>query len=282
MANATATRNAILDDLNPQQREAVVHGRGPLLIIAGAGTGKTTTLAHRVAHLIATGVDPGRILLLTFTRRAAAEMLRRVEGIVREIGRQRRRSEFRSRRSEVRLRMLKFRTPTSALCPPPSDLPNVARKVWGGTFHAVATRLLRQYGKSIGLPPAFSILDRSDSEDLMHVVRAELGLADNDPKKPGKRKRQDATRFPLKGTCLNIYSRAVNTQRPLKKVLLARLPLVRGARGEAQAVVLGLRRSQGAVGRPRLRRPAAVLAGADEGRRRRGEDSRAVRLRAGR
>src|SRR5690606_7108512 len=93
-----------------------------------------------------------------------------------------------------------------------------ARKVWGGTFHAVATRLMRQYGEQIGLPSAFSILDRSDSEDLMHVVRAELGLGAGESQKQSRRKR-DSTRFPLKGTCLNIYSRAVNTQRPLKKVL---------------------------------------------------------------
>ena len=191
MAQATAMES-VLAELNDQQREAAVHGRGPLLIVAGAGTGKTTTLAHRVAHLIATGVDPGKILLLTFTRRAAAEMLRRVDGIVRQTESVRRGS--------------------------------IARKVWGGTFHAVAARLLRQYGKSIGLPPGFSILDRSDSEDLMHVVRAELGLGDNDSKKQGRRKRQDATRFPLKGTCLSIYSRAVNTQRPLKKVLQKDFP----------------------------------------------------------
>jgi DNA helicase II / ATP-dependent DNA helicase PcrA len=192
MADTTAAMEAVLADLNPQQRQAAVHGRGPLLIIAGAGTGKTTTLAHRVAHLIATGVDPRRILLLTFTRRAAAEMLRRVEAIVRDL--------------ETGRTVGGRRT-------------SIARKVWGGTFHAVATRLLRQYGDQIGLPSAFSILDRSDSEDLMHVVRAELGLGAGESQKESRRKRQDATRFPLKGTCLNIYSRAVNTQRPLKKVL---------------------------------------------------------------
>src|SRR5687768_16715233 len=77
--------DAVLSRLNRQQRAAAVAGRDPLLIVAGAGTGKTTTLAHRVAWLIATGTDPGRILLLTFTRRAAASLLRRVDGILREL-----------------------------------------------------------------------------------------------------------------------------------------------------------------------------------------------------
>ena len=75
--------DAVLARLNPQQRQAATHGEGPLLIVAGAGTGKTATLVHRVAWLIAQGVEPSRILLLTFTRRAAAEMLRRVDGLLR-------------------------------------------------------------------------------------------------------------------------------------------------------------------------------------------------------
>ena len=82
-----------------------------------------------------------------------------------------------------------------------------SRRLWGGTFHAIATRLLRRHGKSIGLAPEFTILDRSDSEDLVHVVRQELKLAEGE------------TRFPLKGTCLSIYSRSVNAQIPLRKVL---------------------------------------------------------------
>ena len=76
---------AILGRLNPQQRQAATHGDGPLLIVAGAGTGKTATLVQRVAWLIAEGVDPGKILLLTFTRRAAAEMLRRVDNLLRHL-----------------------------------------------------------------------------------------------------------------------------------------------------------------------------------------------------
>ncbi|MCA9073749.1 MAG: ATP-dependent helicase [Planctomycetaceae bacterium] len=189
MNNGILTEDDVLADLNGPQREAATHGMGPLLIVAGAGTGKTTTLAHRVAHLITKGIDPGRILLLTFTRRASAEMLRRVDSILQEM-----------------------------------DRAGVSRKVWGGTFHAVATRLLRRHGKKIGLSPDFTILDRTDSEDLMQVVRTDLGLGESKEKKGSRRRQQDETRFPLKGTCLNIYSRAVNTQPPLKQVLQKDFP----------------------------------------------------------
>jgi len=171
-----------LDSLNPQQRQAVMHGESPLLIIAGAGTGKTTTLAHRVAWQIVSGTDPSRMLLLTFTRRAAAEMLKRVESILLSLN--------------------------------PEQLPNPAvaqkntiRRIHGGTFHSVATALLRRHGNLIGLNPDFTILDRGDSEDLMNLARSELRL----PK--------SANRFPLKGTCLDIYSRCVNTQASLELVL---------------------------------------------------------------
>src|SRR5437764_1338211 len=124
------------EKLNEQQRAAATAGRDPLLIIAGAGTGKTNTLAHRVAHLIATGVDPARILLLTFTRRAAAEMTRRVETIL----------GASSRSSNLRLQSL-------------------LAKTWSGTFHAIANRLLRLHARSLGLAETFTVLDRSDAED---------------------------------------------------------------------------------------------------------------------
>jgi len=172
-----------LSELNDRQKLAATHGFEPLLIVAGAGTGKTTTLSHRVAHLIATGVDPRRILLLTFTRRAAAEMLRRVNGIL-----------------------------TGAEHSDNRRLRSVSGKVWGGTFHSVASRLLRQHGKSIGLPREFTILDRGDSEDLMQVLRAELRVNESE------------SRFPLKATCVDIYSRCVNTQQPLQKVLESAFP----------------------------------------------------------
>ena len=162
MAHAAEIQADYLELLNPAQRQAASFGQkaanataanagfsaGPLLVIAGAGTGKTMTLAHRVAHLIIQGVSPERILLLTFTRRAAQEMTRRVETIVRQ-----------------------------ALCG--ADKPQVAQGIlpWSGTFHAVANRLLRRYANNLGLDPGFSVLDRGDAADLLDVVRHELGLS---------------------------------------------------------------------------------------------------------
>lgn len=180
---AGSMENAILSGLNAQQAAAAAHGDAPLLIIAGAGSGKTRTLVHRVAHLIDRGIDPGRIMLLTFTRRAAAEMLRRVDGVLREL----------AGPSQPRVRL-------------------AGSRLWGGTFHSVATRLLRIHGKGIGLEPGFTIHDRSDSEDLLDVVRTELALA-----KTNKR-------FPKKGTCLSIYSNCVNSRRPLDKALAEDFP----------------------------------------------------------
>ena len=148
-----------LNDLNPEQRQAVEYGirkgesinAGPLLVIAGAGTGKTKTLAYRVAHLVVNRVDPQRILLLTFTRRAAEEMIRRVERITR-----------------------------AALGVGHVDLP------WAGTFHAVGARLLREFANHIGLKPSFTILDRSDAADLMNLVRHELGQSKKEERFPQK------------------------------------------------------------------------------------------------
>jgi DNA helicase-2/ATP-dependent DNA helicase PcrA len=180
-----AAAEAILADLNDQQRQAAAHGTGPLLVIAGAGTGKTATLVHRVAWLIAGGVDPSRILLLTFTRRAAAEMLRRADGVLRRL-------------QKLQGAETARRTPVG--------------RVWGGTFHAIATRLLRRYGKAIGLSEQFTIHDRSDSEDLLNVVRSELGLAKTD------------RRFPKKGTCMAIYSRCVSARQKLPEALKQHFP----------------------------------------------------------
>ena len=118
-----------LDELNPDQRAAVCHGDGPLLVVAGAGSGKTRALAYRVAYLIASGVEPSRILLLTFTRRAAEEMIRRASQIV-------------------------------------ARGPGVSTEIWGGTFHSVANRLLRIYAKSAGLLAEFTVMDQADSEDM--------------------------------------------------------------------------------------------------------------------
>ena len=164
-------------DLNESQRTAAEYGIGgtrlpaPLLIIAGAGTGKTKTLAHRVAHLVLNGTDPRRILLLTFTRRAATEMTRRAARIL----------------GEARHAPQKSRVGVA-----------VDGIVWSGTFHAIANRLLRLHAHAICLNPSFTVLDRSDSADLMNLVRNDLGLS------------KEAKRFPKKDTCLAIYSHTVN------------------------------------------------------------------------
>jgi DNA helicase-2/ATP-dependent DNA helicase PcrA len=135
--------------LNADQRRAVTHGDGaapapPLAIVAGAGTGKTNTLAHRVAHLIHHGADPQRILLLTFSRRAAHELERRAGRVLHKVA------------------------ATDDGTPP--TLP------WAGTFHAVGARLLREYAERIGLAGEFTIHDRGDSEDLIGLARQELRI----------------------------------------------------------------------------------------------------------
>jgi DNA helicase II / ATP-dependent DNA helicase PcrA len=177
-----------LASLNAQQRLAVEHGvgptandRGPLLIIAGAGSGKTSTLACRAAHLIANGADPQRILLLTFSRRAAEALERRA-------------GQFLHRVLGV------------ASARQPGTLP------WAGTFHSVGARLLRQYAPQIGLNESFSILDRGDAEDLLDIVRHDLGLS------------ATKRRFPAKGACIAIYSRVVNGEAALDEVLAQAYP----------------------------------------------------------
>ena len=183
MAHAAELQTDYLELLNPAQRQAASFGQkaangtfaaGPLLVIAGAGTGKTMTLAHRVAHLIIQGVSPQRILLLTFTRRAAQEMIRRVESIVRQ-----------------------------EICESNGSQRALGILPWSGTFHSVANRLLQRYANNLGLDPGFSILDRGDAADLMDVVRHELGLS------------RKSRRCPKKDACLAIYSRCINTRKPL-------------------------------------------------------------------
>ena len=173
-----------VERLNRQQQQAAEYGKGPLLIIAGAGTGKTNTLAHRVAHLVLSGVNPGRILLLTFTRRAAQEMIRRTQRIVGGAI-----AGLNSRTTETSVRL-----------------------PWSGTFHSIANRLIRRHASAVGLDPSFSVLDRGDAADLMDLVRHEHGFSKSEK------------RFPRKDTCLAIYSHRVNTQRPLAESLEAVFP----------------------------------------------------------
>jgi ATP-dependent DNA helicase UvrD/PcrA len=184
---------AYLRDLNFAQRAAVEYGvsdgaashiSGPLLIIAGAGTGKTNTLAHRAAHLILTGTVAERILLLTFTRRAAEAMTRRAQRILAAA-----RATHKS-----------------------SVLGSGGEFAWSGTFHAIGNRFLREYADSIGLDPSFTVLDRSDSEDRLNLVRNDLGLAKKD------------ARFPRKHTCLAIYSHTVNACCALTDTLESAFP----------------------------------------------------------
>jgi len=160
-----------LSDLNAQQREAVTYGDGPLLVVAGAGSGKTRTLAYRVAHLISRGVAPERIMLLTFTRRAAREMLSRAASVLGDKN------------------------------------AAVTAEVWGGTFHATANRLLRIYGKALNLAPEFTIMDQSDAEDMIEVIRHRCI------------EKQNKGRFPRKGTLLGIYSRRMNSGEDLATIV---------------------------------------------------------------
>ena len=162
-----------LDELNDEQRAAATHAGGPLLILAGAGTGKTTTLCARVAWLVSSGVPSERILLLTFTRRASREMLQRARGLV----------------------------PASS-------------RVLGGTFHSVAHRLVRRHAAALGLPGGFGVLDAGDAADVLDLLREEAGHA------------RSKTRFPKKGTLLDIYSRTVNAQQPLSGVIEEHFPWV--------------------------------------------------------
>jgi len=159
-------------ELNDEQREAVEHDGGPLLVLAGAGTGKTTTLTARVGRLLERGVPAHRVLLLTFTRRAAAEMLGRATG----------------------------------------NSADRRQKPWGGTFHSVAHRIVAANAAALGLPGDFAVIDPADAADLLDLVREEQGLA------------RAGRRTPRKGLLLDLYSRSVNTGRPLSETLAETAP----------------------------------------------------------
>ena len=200
MPHGEVARGAIaapFDTLNPEQYLAAtteVAGGHPLLVIAGAGTGKTNTLAHRVAYLLMNGVAPQRILLMTFSRRAAAEMLHRAQLIV-------------NRHAPAQHQFsAQFR----------------ASQLWSGTFHAIGSRLLRQHAAALQLSPNFSVLDRGDAADLIDMLRNEQRLGAS-----GKR-------FPRKDTCLAIYSHRVNTGASLEETLSREFPWCAGWSSELQ------------------------------------------------
>src|ERR1700757_2344059 len=157
-------------ELNDQQYEAVTSGPGPALVLAGAGSGKTRTLTYRVAWLLDNGVEPQNILLLTFTNKAAREMLARVQSL----------------------------------------LPLETRAIWGGTFHSIGNRILRRHPQEVGFRPGFSIMDREDQEDLLSAVVASEEV--------------DTTqvRFPTGEVLGDIYSLALNTDRPISQVIAER------------------------------------------------------------
>ncbi len=162
----------LLDGLNDEQLLAVRHVGPPLLILAGAGTGKTGTLVARAAWLRDSGIQPSRILLLTFTRRAADDMLARAQ--------------------------------------PPGAA--AAERICGGTFHAVAHRIIRAHAEAFALPPEFSVIDTADVADVMDTLRDANGLVGT------------GRRTPRAAACAEIYSRCVATSSPLEEVVAAAYP----------------------------------------------------------
>ena len=176
----------IKDECNPAQQDAIFFDTGPLLVIAGAGSGKTKTLVYRVARLIHDGIEPERILLLTFTRKSAEEMLHRAT----------------------------------------QSLDERCHRVSGGTFHAFANIALRQYAKHIGFDPQFTILDRSDAEDLIQSIRKEKGLSTTDK------------RFPKKSSILSIISKSINTQKSISHCLSSDYPQFLHFESEITAIAI--------------------------------------------
>src|SRR5438105_5740140 len=159
-------------ELNEQQLAAVTAPPGPLLVIAGAGSGKTRTLTYRVAYLLENGIDPRNILLLTFTNKAARQMLDRVANL----------------------------------------LPVDASGLWGGTFHSIGNRMLRRHGSALGYASGFTIMDREDQKDLIATVVANSGM---DPKE---------IRFPKSDVLADLFSFAINTERPMEELLAEKFP----------------------------------------------------------
>ncbi len=176
-----------LDQLNDSQRRAATHAGGPLLVLAGAGTGKTRTLVARAAWLRSQGIEASRILLLTFTRRAADDMLARAAAL----------------------------SAPGQAADGGSGADDTGGRICGGTFHSVAHRIIRAHAESFALPPAFSVIDPSDVADVMDTLRAEHRLAGTD------------RRAPRAPACADIYSRCVNTQTTIADVVEGSFPWCR-------------------------------------------------------
>jgi len=183
-----------LDALSPSQNKAVTFGTiskeagvsaGPLILLAGAGTGKTHTLSHRVAHLILNGIDPARILMLAVTQRATREMIGRTQTVV---------SQLLAERGKLNDRTVQ------------------SRLVWFGTFHSVGNRVLRLFASQIGLDPGFTVLSRADAANIMGVVHHDLGLTSKEK------------RFPNRDVCLWIYGQRINTRLSLAQTLAEQFP----------------------------------------------------------
>src|ERR1039457_3671931 len=175
---------AVLDRLNDDQRRAATHPAGPLLVLAGAGSGKTGTLVARAAWLRAQGVQASRILLLTFTRRAADDILARV-------------------------------VPQAV---------TADERICGGTFHAIALRIIRAHAESFSLPPAFSVIDPADVADVLDTLRADHDLV-------GTRRRA-----PRAAVCADIYTRCVNTHTAVADVVRSNFPWCADFTGQLSAL----------------------------------------------
>src|SRR6266403_550140 len=175
LKSAAPQRRGLVDydrDLSDEQRAVALCDPRPTLVIAGAGSGKTRALTYRVAHLIESGAPPEKLLLLTFTNKAAREMMARVGQICRI----------------------------------------ETRRMWGGTFHHVAHGLLREHAARLGYADRFGLLDREDSKEVMASATADLGCG------VGQR------RFPRPDALIDLYSSAINTQRPLAEVIALESP----------------------------------------------------------
>ncbi|MHA1849408.1 MAG: ATP-dependent helicase, partial [Promethearchaeota archaeon] len=160
--------------LNEQQLEAVLHDQGPAIVIAGAGSGKTRVLTYRVAWLLKNSVNPRSIMLVTFTKKSADEMIRRVK-----------------------------------------SLSNMSEKIIAGTFHHIANMFLRKYSVHVGFDSNFTILDRSDSEQLMKQI---LGAF------LSKKSKEEKVRYPTQGTLVEMYSKSMNLHLQVKEVITQYYP----------------------------------------------------------